>query len=252
MINKKTIIAIAFALVALPAFAQTSSTTPLTKAQTQRLEKGKTNGNKEIDRRVEGLNKLINRVNEMKHIDDNQKSSLTSSLQGQINPLQALKTKIDSDENETDLKTDVKSITDSYRIYALVIPQGQVIASADKLSSLVETMTNLGTKIQTQIAQAQTNGQDITATQTLFADYNLKLADAKTQVQAVISSVTNPLPDKRDKTKMQANNQALKDARMKLKTGEQDIRDARKDAEKITKALKNNKIKTASTTAPKI
>ncbi|MEK9185081.1 MAG: hypothetical protein AAB866_02875 [Patescibacteria group bacterium] len=250
--NKKTIIAIAIALVALPVFAQTSSTTPLTKAQTQRLEKGKTNGNREINRRVEGLNKLINRINEMKHIDDNQKSSLVSSIQGQISPLQALKTKIDNDENEVDLKTDVKSITDSYRIYALVIPQGQVIASADKLFSLVETMIVLGTKIQTQITQAQTNGQDITAVQTLFADYNLKLADAKTQVQAVISSVAGFIPDNGDKTKMQENNKALKDAREKLKIGEKDIRDARKDVEKITKALRNNKEREASTTAPKI
>ncbi|MCR4334711.1 MAG: hypothetical protein NUV47_03235 [Patescibacteria group bacterium] len=234
--NKKIIIALALIVVALPVFAQTSSTSPRMTAQ---AEKMRMRGTQEVERRVTNLNKLVERIDNMKHIDDNQKETIKSALQEQINPLRVLKVKIENNrENESGLKEDVKAVTDSYKNYSLIIPQGQIIAQADKLSSLIDIMMGLSTKIQAKITLEQ---------ETLFAEFNSKIEDAKNQVDAVVSSVSALVPDEGDKTKMQANRQVLKDAREKLRVGAQDIRGARKNVGDIIKSIRE-KGRTSSTT----
>lgn len=198
----------------------------------------KSKADKEIERRIKALNELNTRIQAMKKVTATQKSNLASSIQSQISTLNTLKAKIDADTDLATLKTDVQSITKSYRIFALVIPQGAEIAAADRALTLADQMTTLGTKLQTRISGAKTAGKDVTSLQKSLDDYNAKITDAKTQAQKAIDEISALTPDNGDKAKMEANTKAMKDAKAKIQAAQQDFVAARKDAKDITQGLK--------------
>jgi len=163
------------------------------------------------------------KIQAMKKVSDADKTTLAGQIQTQVTTLTTLKAKIDADTDITVLRTDVKSIIASYRIFMLIIPRGHIVAAADRMSTLVDDMTALGTKIEKRITAAQTAGKDVTALNALLADFTAKLADAKTQSQAAITKVVSLNPDNGDTAVMQANTATLKAARADIKVGTQDL-----------------------------
>ena len=106
--------------------------------------------------------------------------------------MNSLATQITADGNSTtSLKTDIQSITGSYRIFALIIPQGAIEAATDRIMTIVSDMTTIGTKLQARI------GSSASASVTsALADYNAKIADANTQAQAAASKISSLTPDR--------------------------------------------------------
>jgi hypothetical protein len=196
----------------------------------------------ELDRRVTNLNSLSARVGFIKNLSDADKASIQSSLSAQVSALSSLKAKIDADTDETVMKTDVESVTASYRIYALVLPQVRIIAAADRIVSVAKNMQALGAKLQERITAAQASGADVSASVTALADFNAKINDAATQAQAAVTEAAALTPDNGDKTKLAANLSALKDARAKVVAGQGDLQAARKDAMSIITAVKGKPI----------
>lgn len=203
-----------------------------------RIETGKNRANQEIDRRITALTNLKTRINAMARVSTSEKANLTSSIQSQIDILTSLKTKIATDTDLATLKTDIKSITNSYRIFMLIIPQGHIAATADAINTTADSMSAFETKLQTRLTSAQTAGKDTTALTALIADMTAKIASAKVDAQAAVDLTANLKPDNGDNAVMQLNNQALKSAREKIKTARADLKSARDDAQKIIVALK--------------
>jgi hypothetical protein len=250
--TKITTIALAATLVAgnaLPVFAQASvndsnanASTTVTKG-TAKTDAAKIadfikRADQEIARRIAALNALSTRIASMVKTTDAQKSNLNATIQSQISTLNTLKTKIDADTDLATVRTDVQSITKSYRIFILVIPQGQITAAADRITTITDQMTTLGTKLQTRISDAKTAGNDTSALDTLMTDYSAKISDAKTQAAAALTAITGLTPDNGDKTIEAKNTAALKDARTKIQAAQKDIVAAQKDAKGIAKGLK--------------
>ncbi len=237
--------------IALPASAQTagrmgSSTGAKAAKEEARLARLHDRGQQELDRRIAALTALSTRLGTMKHLSDANKSALINTVAAQITTLSDLKTKLAADTDLTLVLADVQSITKSYRIFALVIPQGHITAAADRVIDIAGAMSDTVAKLQTRITDA--GGGDAGLASSL-ADLNAKLADAKTQAQAAIAEVAPLVPDNGDKTIMAANTQALKDARMKVKAAVADLKAARADAKKIVATIKILKKKgTASST----
>lgn len=192
----------------------------------------KTRADNEITRRVNALTKLLSQINEMKRLTSEQKTSLTSQVQNEITALTTLKTKIDADTDLATLRIDVQSIVKSYRIYALYIPKIYIIVHADRLLSLVEDMTLLQTKLQTRITALKGEGKDTAQMESLISDMTTKLADAKTQAQTAIDTVTPLTPEG-----FPDNKATLVSARTLLQTAHKDLRDAHKDAQQIRQGL---------------
>lgn len=227
----------------LPALGQsisgnTATSSNASSRQAARMTNLVKRADQEISRRITNLNNLAARIGEMKKLSSSEISNLASSTQGQVSNLTALKAKIDADTDLTTLRTDVQSVTKSYRIYMLVIPQTAIMAAADRVMTIVDAMNIIGGKIQARITSAQSSGKDVTSLQTAFSDLTAKLADADTQAQAAIAEVSGLTPDNGVQTQMQANANALKDARSKIKTAQQDLVAARKDAGTIAKGLR--------------
>jgi DNA repair exonuclease SbcCD ATPase subunit len=237
--------------VAVPVFAQTTATSTRATRQAQALTNVITRSDKEIQSRIDDLNKMVTRIQGLKNVSSDEKSLAASESATEITSLTTLKTKIDADTDLATTRTDEKSIFTAFRIYALVVPQGNILASADRLNTLSGMLSAIATKLQARIAQAQTAGKDVSTLQKALSDMTAQITDAQSQSQAAKTEVSALSPDQGDKTKMQANQQALKDARSKIKVGTQDLTTARKDANTITKGLKAMHLTTGtSTTTP--
>lgn len=240
-------------LLAVSKTATSSSLTknPAVKIQklAQKEEGQKKNASKEIDRRIESLNKLIVRIQEMKKLSDADKTALINQANEQIIALEALKVKIDSDTDPATLKTDRQSITNQYRIYMLFIPKIQILASADRIIEICDDTSVLITKFQDRFTQAALNGKDVTVMQTTLKNIQAKMADAKLQAQSAQSLVIQLVPDNGDANIAKSNNKALQDARAKLVLAKKDITDAQKDILTIRKALTTEKPKLSTSSA---
>lgn len=196
-------------------------------------------GDKEIDRRVKALTDLAARLGATQRVTATFKQTLTTNVQNQINGLTQLKAKIDADTDLETLKTDSKTIAESYRTFALVMPQTNIAVAADREVTLVAMLNQLGAKLQARVQAAGQSGADVTKITVVLKDMSDKLADADIQVKASVSVSASLTPDNGDKDKMTANQQALKTARADIEASRKDLLAARKDAEQVIKALKS-------------
>ena len=216
-----------------------SSTAPSEmKARLETREKDAlTKSQTEITARVAALTELSTRVNAMTHVSASTKASISASIQGTISSLNTLGAKIATD-NAADLKTDMLSITKGTRVYMLLVPQLRILAAGDRAKNVADMLTSFDAKVKTRITEATTAGKNVTALVSAESDMSLKVADANLQASAAITAVSGLTPDNGDKTKMAANETALKTARAALKVAETDLRAAQKDMKTIVLGLK--------------
>lgn len=133
----------------------------------------KTNAINEIDRRLSSLNNIITKIEGLGRLSSDQKNTLTTQVQNEINNLNNLKTEIQAETDPTALQTEKTSIIQSYRVYALFVPQVEIIAQADKIMDISDAMSGKTTDT------------------TLLG----KISDAKNQAQNAINSVLPLTPD---------------------------------------------------------
>jgi hypothetical protein len=202
------------------------------------MANAKARAGKELDRRLAALESINTRVQAMQKVTDTFKQNLATTVQTQIAAFGALKTKIDADTDGATLKADVQSITESYRVYALVLPQIRIAAAADRAVTISAMMQTLGTKLAARIQAAGNAGADVTVLNTTLNDLAAKISDASTQAQAAVSVSASLAPDQGDKDKMAANKAALATAREDLKTAGKDINDAQKDIASLITGIK--------------
>lgn len=226
-----------------------SVSTTVSPATMKKMDNAKAKGDQEIDRRVTFLNSLNARIQEMQKVTSDFKKTLNTTIQAQIAAFSGLKAKIDADTDEATLKTDVQSITQSYRVYALVAQQVTISAAADRIVTVTTMMTTLGSKLQARVAAAQSAGANVGSLSTALTDMSAKLQDASAQAQQAVALSVALAPDNGDKTKLASNNAALKTARANLQTARKDLDAARKDAATIVKGLKTVAVTATTTTA---
>lgn len=202
-----------------------------------------------ITARLDSLQKLGTRVGDLRNITQSDVDSITSTLQTNISGLTALKQKIDAETDVATLKTDAASVFGSFRIYALVIPRGWILAAADRVTTINGKMGALATALQTRISAAQASGASVTSLQNALTDLNAKNADALTQAQAAEAAVSSLQPDGGNAAVLASNNTALRNARADIKIASSDLQAARKDAKTIITGLHSIKASNTSATS---
>lgn len=230
-----TVGVLAAALLApLAASAQTTASASSTRLSAAEA-KAKAKADTEIGNRTDALQQLLTRVGQMKKVSSDFVQAITASVQAEISQLADLKTKIDADTDSATLKTDMQSITKSYRIYALILPQSRIAAMSDRVQTIVGMMQTESQKIAGRLA---TLPGDTTSLQATLSDYNAKVADAATQAQNALSGTENLKPDNGDQTIFASNQTALKAARTALQAAQQDLVAARKDLKSLIQGIK--------------
>jgi hypothetical protein len=112
----------------------------------QTLDEARARAIKEIDQRIEAMNKLAARIAAMTRVSDAAKASIKATVDAQIASLTSLKTTIQSATDAIVLKEQAQTITKAYRIYMLVMPQLQIAAAADKIKATGELLTTMAGK----------------------------------------------------------------------------------------------------------
>ncbi|MDD5164942.1 MAG: hypothetical protein PHG25_00160 [Candidatus Pacebacteria bacterium] len=189
-----------------------------------RMEKGNQRGDNMIDQRIQSLTALLGRIQAMKHVSDSDKALLSTSIQAEIAALTDLKAKIASDTSTSTLKDDVNSITKSYRIYALVEPQAQIIAAADRVLGIVDSLKIIEAKVQARLASSTT-----ASSTSLLADFDIQISSASTQAKAAVSLVASLKPDNGSDTVAASNKLALQNARANVVSAQKSLQMAEKD-----------------------
>ena len=231
-----------FALPASAALMIASAMTDTTSLSVSAMTSLKTGADAKIDARISVLNTLEARINQMQRVSDSEKASLDTTLEASLSDMASLKAKIDADTDGPTLKADIQTITKSYRIYLLVLPQGRIVATGDRVMTISGLLDTLSGKLQTRITAAGQAGQNITSLSASLSDMNAKDSDATVQAQAAITEVAGLVPDNGDNSIYQSNQTALKDARAKLKVAITDLKTARQDAGIIVKGLESMKL----------
>lgn len=220
------------------------------KKQDDHIEKIAERADAAVENRINLLEKLSERIDSMKRISSDDRNSLSAEISAQITALTELKARIASDTSTTSVKADAKSIAPDFRIYALVAPKAAITAGADRVLAITTQMTTVGTKLEARISDAKAAGKDMTTSDAAYADFQAKVADAKTEAQAAITLVADLQVDNGDATVRASNTAALKSAREKLKAADADLRAARTDMKTIILAIKGTGVHAeASTTA---
>lgn len=239
------ILASPLATYALPTAA--ASSTAHTANVADKLQKEKDKGDAAITKRLNDLDALLVKISDMKNVSSMFTDRMSSMVQTEKGNLNGLKSNIDAEASSTALKGEIGSITKSFRIYALVIPQAHVAATADKVKNVSAMLTAVGDKIAARI---NSNAfADMSGLQTKLADFKSRITDADTLADQAISITALLKPDDGDKTTLDANNTALKQARDYLKNAQQDIKDARKDLTDLLKGVKTSNATSAAATS---
>ena len=213
------------------------------------IAKAKDRANQEITRRIDNLNKLAARISETERLTQNAKTSISSSISAQVAALTSLQTQIAGEASTTGLRSEIKSVVLSYRIYALIMPQIALIASADRIVTVTDMLNIFGGKLEARLSAA--GAASTTANTAALADMKAKIADAENKANAAVTEVAALKPDNGDKATMQSNLSALKDARSKILAAQQDLVAARKDAKIVLQVLQvNASASAAASTTP--
>lgn len=193
-------------------------------------------GDTMITARIASLNSLLSRIQGMKKLTGSDQTSLIASIQAEIATMTGLETQVNGDTSTTSLKSDVSSITKSYRVYALIEPQAEIAAASDRVLNIVSMIGTVVTKIQARLSSDATLSANTTI-QSDLSDITAKTADATTQANAAVSETSSLQPDNGDTTVAASNTAALKDARSKIKTAQSDLQAAEKDIQAIIKLI---------------
>ena len=204
-----------------------------TERQNNRIAEAKERADREIDRRIEGLERLSDRIDDMRRLTGENKTSLLATLTAEIDKLTALRAQIAADTSTTTLRTGIESITKSYRIFALIMPKAAVMAAADRVLSAATQLEQFSTKLAERIA-----GNTDASLSTALTEANTKIADAKANVNAAVEKVRGLVPDNGDEALFQANKAAIREAHAMVKEAQQLLKEAHRIMADIAKKLR--------------
>lgn len=201
-------------------------------------------GNEEIDRRINNLNKLTSLIDSSTKLTSAEKTTLTDDINTTISGLNTLKTQLDSATTLTDAINDVKSIYTEYRVYALLDPKIHLIKVSDDQQAIEAKLTDLSSKLQTRITDAQNAGQDVSVLNSDLANMNGLINSAENISSSVETAVINLQP-----TDYNSNHSVLEGYNTQLKTAREDIKSALMQAKTIISTLEASNSSTSNSSS---
>ena len=212
--------------------ASTKSSAAVTAANQARLQLIISRGNTEINRRLATLSTLGNKINSASKLSSADAATLNATVSSDVSALTTLKTQLDGDTTVTAAVTDAQSIITGYRVYALVVPQVDLVKTADDQQVAEDNLEALSTKLAARITAEQQKGTNVTALQATFADLDTKTAAAKSTSSTIETSVIGLVP-----SDYNTNHAVLSGDRTELQTAQSDIKTAISDGSSIVSRL---------------
>ena len=189
-------------------------------------------GNCAIQNRVTDLNAALTRVQGLDKASATTKTNLVQSIQTTLSSLATIKAKLDADTDVTVAQTDYRSIFTSVRVYALVLPRVWIVASGDRIATIVGELNQVSATL-TAKNNALPEGTLKTANANYLADMNAKVADASSKAATASLNVFALVPDNGDATVRASNKATLKASQALIKAAQQDLKVAVQDEQSV-------------------
>ena len=182
--------------------------------------------------RQAALSKTIPAVTANAVITATDKATLLTTLNGDVNGLAALATKIAADTTADAAETDYKTIFTSYRVYALALPQVRYAEAVDDITSgVLPKLTNAQTTLAGLLSGAD-SGKNTAAVQAAMADLGKQIAAITSATNGLSATVLALTPAQYD-----ANHAVLSQPRATLAQAGADVKTATADIATVVKAL---------------
>lgn len=195
--------------------------------QAKAVDRLRSIGNKMIDQRLTVLNKAIERVNKATRVSEGERSAIIAELNGHIDTLTTLKATIDAETDVDNLKALIKSIVNDHRIYVVVLPRTRGELAAGRANAVLVRLNALSGKMTRWMDAAKARGKDVSQVEALYQDFQARIADADSQVDAAMSHFQSMQPaadTSAAKSHLESGKAAMHTARQDLKTAQQDLR----------------------------
>ena len=176
----------------------------------------------EIDRRMATIDRLENAIETSRALTDDHQAALVRILDNAAAGLRALRAEIEADTTLAELREDINSIFEDFRIYVLVVRQVWLVIAADTVDVVGARLDETAADLAVLIERAEAAGQDVTEAKAHLAAMEAAIDEALAGVEGVTEDVLPLTPaDWNDGTAgpiLRAARQAIVDARADLRT----------------------------------
>jgi len=188
----------------------------------------------EIDRRLATIERLGNAIETSPALTDDHQVALQAILDDSAAGLRALRAEIEADTTLAELRQDIKSIFEDFRIYALVVRQVWLVMAADTVDVAGARLGETAEDLAVLIERAEAAGQDVTAAKEHLAAMEAAIAEALAGVEGVAGDV---LPLTPADWNAGTAGPILREARQAIVDAKADLRTALAEARQVIAAL---------------
>lgn len=132
-----------------------------------------------IERRLDTLDRLTDRVNSVQHMSESHNATLTGDYRSAASGLVGLGAEIASATTAEELRVLVPLIASDYRVYLVIVPKSFEVAASDRVGAAVERMTSLAQRLSEAIERAKAAGIDTTQAERWLTSARDETAKAK-------------------------------------------------------------------------
>lgn len=199
------------------------------------IAEGKALGACEIDRRIEDLGKVHDRVIASKVMTDSHQATSLRIIDRTTAGLRDLRAEIQGDTTMASLMEDLRRIAPEFRVYLVVIPQIHLTNAADAVGVIGGHFDRFAERASGYIELAKAAGHDTSVAEAALASMNAHVAAAEALVDGLAATVLELTPaDWNDGSAKPI----LEKAREDLRAARDELRAARSDAMAVIEALR--------------
>ena len=222
-----------FTFLSLPMVVIAAPATTKAENDQQKMTNLRERSDREIDRRVLAMNKLLAKINAFQKIATEQKSAFTAEIQNNITELTTLRTKIAADADLTTMRADAKSIVSSYKTFGVFMPKIHLLATIENANQVRVKLLAVSAKLEAQLEIQSADDKDVLALEANLKEMKVALADAEVEIVAlegrIIAVSTEGYP---------GNKGILTEGKNSMASIRKDLATARQDAAKIIAGIK--------------
>lgn len=166
-------------LMALPATASAQTDESTTQSAERTIDSAKERAQAAIDRRLETLDTLTERVTNSEHMTDRHKATLLGEYTSASFGLSVLSEEIADATTGDELRTLIPAIAEDFRIYLVVVPKSRQVGASDRVGDIVERLEEAADKVAAAIERGDEAGLDMSEARRWLISARDDIAEAR-------------------------------------------------------------------------
>ena len=213
-------------------------------ATTFAIEKGKIFLNRTVNNMISHLQLVKSKVLEIKALSDSERSNITADLDSSILALSALEPEIKAVTTKSQLVAVSQKAKELWHSSQRGVARAAGQIEKNKIDALIKQAENLSVNAQSKIDEAKAKGIETKELESILADYNKHIAEAKASVALAQTQINGKeFDDARE---------SLKNAKEQLREAQQTVREFVKKAREIAKEQRKENRESSSNAPPSL